>query len=269
MDPVRADQLTEGPLYSHVHGPLAGFVVEPLLRSTRPPSLDQFTLSALVLGLSGAVAVLMAGGQSADWLVPAWLFFAATIASRCRRLLAPGDATNGLLDLLVGSVFWVALSLRAAPLATWGSGLTLLTIGSAVAHVTLYAAIRARFSRLVGEPQPGADAPAQGLAAVLGPLLAGPQQRFARTLLGAELREPLPSPTAARPVLAGAMRMATLLAPDTHLALVYGAAALGAVDLGLSFWTVTLAVVVGFNVWALLTAIAWRRAEALVRTLAA
>lgn len=269
MDPVRADPLTEGPFYSHVHGPIAGYVVDPLLRANaRPPSLDQFTLSALVLGLSGAVAVLLASPHSTDWLVPAWLFFAATIAGRCRRLLAPADAANGLLDLLVGSAFWIALSLRAAPIATWGGTLALVAIGSAVAHAVLYQQIRARFARLTGEPD-GSEATQQGWSAALGPVLAAPQLRFARALLGPEPQEPLPAPSQARSLLAGAMKMATLLGPDTHLALIYAATALAALDLGLSYWTATIAVVVGLNLWALMVVLAWRRAEALVRRVSA
>lgn len=267
MDPVRADPLTDGPLYSHVHGPIAGYVVHPLLRNTRPPSLDQFTLSALVLGLCGAVAILLASPHSTDWLVPAWLLFAATIAGRCRRLLAPGDAANGLLDLLVGSAFWLALSLRAAPLATLGSTLALLAIGSAVGHGVLYTQVRARFARLTGEPE-GEDA-ARGLSAALGPVLAASQRRFAAALLGPELRDDLPSPSQARALLAGAMKMATLLGPDTHLALAYAAAALSALDVGWSYWIATLAVLVGLNLWALMVVLAWRRAEALVRRVGA
>lgn len=266
MDPVRADPLTEGPFYCHVHGPIAGYVVHPLLRNTRPPSLDQFTLSALVLGLAGALAILLASPHSTDWLVPAWLMFAATIAGRCRRLLAPADAANGLLDLLVGSAFWLALSLRAAPLAGFGTTLALAAIGSAVAHAVLYTQIRARFARLTGEPEgpePG------GWSAALAPMLAAPQQRFASALLGPEPRDDLPTPSQSRALLAGAMKMATLLGPDTHLAIAYAAAALAVVDVGWSYWTATLAVVGGLNLWALMVVFAWRRAEALVRRVAA
>ena len=48
-----------------------------------------------------------------------------------------------------------------------------------------------------------------------------------------------------------------------------GAAALAAADVGWSYWTATLLVVIGLNLWALMVVLAWRRAEALVRRVAA
>lgn len=266
MEPARADPLTEGPLYRLLHAPLAGYVVDPLRARARPPGLDQFTLSALVLGLSGALAVLLATPGSIDWLVPAWLLFAATIAGRCRRLIAPDDAANGLVDLLIGGAFWLALSLRAAPLAGWGGPLALAVIASALAHGVLFAQIRGRFARLTGEPLEATEP--RGLYAALAPLLKAGQDAFARALLGPEPNDPV-SPAEARALLAGAMRMAALLGPDTHLALAYATAAIAGADLHLSFWTATLAVLVGLNAWALLVVLAWRRAEALVRRVAA
>lgn len=260
------DPLTEGPLYTYVHAPIAGYVVQPLRDGGRAPSFDQFTLSALVLGFSGAAAVLLASPHSIDWLVPAWLLFAATIAGRCRRLIAPGDPVSGLLDLLIGAAFWLALALRAAPLAGWGGPLALVVVVSALAHGVLYRQIRARFMRLTGESVEATEP--SGLFAALAPLLAAGQDAFGRALLGAEPVEPA-QPTESRALLAGAMRMATLLGPDTHLALAYVAAVFAGLDLQLSFWTATLAVLVGLNAWALLAVLAWRRAEALVRRVAA
>lgn len=264
-----ADPITEGYFDRNLHRPLAAWV---LARVRRPPSLELLTLAGLVVGLTGAVAVLLAAPHGIDWIFPAWLLFAFTVASRCRRLLAPGSGAEpeaGMLEFAIGAAFWIALTMRAAPANPWACTVASLTLVSALVHVGLHAELSRRFLALTGgdgdveppSPRPSVAALARGLAPAVF-------HDIAAALLGREHLGAPPPAGATRSLLAGPMRMAALLGHDTHLALLYAATAFAAFRLDLSFWTVVLAIAVGLNVWALLVVSAWRRAEALVRRLA-
>lgn len=249
------DPITEGYFDRHVHRPLATWL---LGQASRPPSTQQLTFAAGVVGLTGAIAVLLATPHSLGWIFPAWLLFAFTIAARARRLTAtvPPDHT---LEFAVGVAFWIALTVRAAPTTSWACTSAALALGSAFVHAGLYAQIRARFLDFTAEPTTSPSTSSLGAAVShdLAALLLGPEHRGARPPRGA-----------ARSLLAGPMRMAGILSPDTHLALLYVATAVAAIRLDLSFWAVIVAVAVGLNLWALLVTSAWRRAEVLVRRIA-
>ncbi|WAS98208.1 hypothetical protein [Nannocystis punicea] len=258
------DPITEGTFDRHLHRPLAAWV---LARVRRAPSVELLTLAGLVVGLTGAVAVLLAAPRGVDWIFPAWLLFAFTVASRCRRLVA-GEAEAGTLEFAIGAAFWVALTMRAAPGNPWACTLASVALVSALIHVGLHAELRRRFRDLTGgngdaappSPRPSVAALARGL----GPTVF---HDIAAALLGPEHTGPRPAPRAARSLLAAPMRMAAPLGHDTHLALLYVTTAAAAIRLDLSFWTAALAVALGLNVWALLVVSAWRRSEALVRRL--
>lgn len=259
------DPITEGYFDRHLHRPLAAWV---LGRVQRPPSLEVLTLAGLIVGLTGALAVLLAAPQSTDWVFPAWLLFAFTVATRCRRLI--GAKPDGCtLELTIGAAFWTALTLRAAPESPTACSLASLALVSALVQANLHTELRRRFLALTGgdgdaaapSPRPSLTELARGLGpAVLHDLWS--------LLLGHEPVGAQPPAGAARSLLAGPMRMASLLGHGTHLALLCAATAAAAVRLDLSYWAVALTVVVGLNVWALLVVAAWRRAEALVRRLA-
>ncbi|MDC0719305.1 hypothetical protein [Nannocystis bainbridge] len=251
------DPITEGILDRHLHRPLAAWV---LARVRPAPSVELLTLAGLVVGLTGAVAVLLAAPHGVDWIFPAWLLFAFTVASRGRRLVAgAAEVEAGTLEFAVGAAFWLALTTRTAPANPWTCTLASLAVVSALIQVGLHAELRRRFRDLTGAV--GDDAPA---SQVRGPAVF---HDIAAALLGPKHSGPLPAPGAARSLLAGPMRMAALLGHDTHLALLYVATACAAIRLDLSFWTVALAVALGLNAWGLLVVSAWRRAEALVRRL--
>jgi hypothetical protein len=260
------DPITEGYLDRHLHRPLAAWVLE---RVQRPPSLEVLTLAGLVVGLTGTLAVLLAQPNTVDWVFPAWLLFAFTVATRCRRLL--GAAPDGCtLELTVGAAFWIALTLRVAPESPAASSLASLALVSALVQASLHAELRRRFLFLTGgevdatppSPRPSLTSLARGLGpAVLHDLWA--------LLLGTEHVGVQPPAGAARSLLAGPMRMAALLGHGTHLALLYAATAAAVVRLDLAYLAIALTVVVGLNLWALLVIAAWRRAEALVRGLVA
>ncbi|WP_434415710.1 hypothetical protein [Nannocystis pusilla] len=260
------DPITEGTLDRHLHRPLAAWVLE---RVRPAPSVELLTLAGLVVGLTGAVAVLLAAPSGVDWIFPAWLLFAFTIASRCRRLVAgAAEAEAGTLEFAIGAAFWVALTLRAAPANAWACTLASVALVSALIQVGLHAELRRRFRDLTGgggdaappSPRPSVAALSRGL----GPAVF---HDIAAALLGPEHTGPRPTAGAARSLLAPPLRMAAPLSHDTHLALLYVATAAAALRLDLSFWTAALAVALGLNVWALLVVSAWRRAEALVRRL--
>lgn len=279
MEARRDDPITEGPFDHYVHLPLAEKVVKPLTASPRPPTLDQIALSGLVLGVAGALAVLLAY-RITDWLVPAWLLFAFAIVSRVRRQLAPPGSPHAspLPDVAVGALFWGFFTMRAVLHAPLISLLAPLTLLSAFAHIGLYTEIRRRFAALAGEPaadvDPGPLPPPGSFSAFVGAVLAalrGFAEVVHRDFTGLLLGPPPPSPRvsreSARPVLSVPMQMASLLGPDTHLALAYTGALMAGLDIGLSYRTLVLAVAVGLNLWALVVVFAWRRAERLARSL--
>ncbi|MDC0673929.1 hypothetical protein [Nannocystis radixulma] len=263
------DPITEGYFDRHLHRPLAAWVLD---RVRPAPSLELLTLAGLVVGLTGAVAVLLASPRSVDWIFPAWLLFAFTVASSGRRLLAGNSGAEpeaGMLEFAIGAAFWIALTLRAAPDSAWTCTVASIALVSALVHVGLHAELRRRFADLTGgdgdiappSPRPSVAALARGLAPAVF-------HDLAAALLGPEHLGGRPPPGAARSLLAAPMRMAGWLGHDTHLALLYVATAVAAVRIDLAFWTVALAVAVGLNLWALLVVAGWRRAEALVRRLA-
>lgn len=279
MEARRDDPITEGPFDRYVHLPLAERVVRPLSASPRPPSLDQIALSGLVLGLAGALAVLLSS-RVTDWLVPAWLLLAFAVVSRVRRQLAPPGSPHAspLPDVAVGVLFWGCFTLRAVLHAPLVSLLAPLTLLSAFAQIGLYTEIRRRFAALAGEPDADTDRgplPSPGsFGALLGAVLAaarGFAEVVHRDVTGLLLGPPPPSPrvsrASARPVLTVPMRMASLLGPDTHLALAYTGALMAGLDIGLSYRTLVLAVALGLNAWAAVVVVAWRRAERLARDL--
>jgi hypothetical protein len=279
MEARRDDPITEGPFDRYVHLPLAERVVRPLSSSPRPPTLDQIALAGLTLGLAGALSVLLAW-RVTDWLVPAWLLFAFAVVSRVRRQLAPPGSFHAspLLDVAVGAAFWGVFTMRAVLHAPLVSLLAPLTLLSAFAHIGLFTEIRRRFAALAGEPAADFDAgplpPPGSFAALVGAVFAavrGFAEVVHRDFTGLLLGPPPPSPRvsreSARPVLTVPMRMASLLGPDTHLALAYMGALMAGLDIGLSYRTIVLAVVVGLNLWAALVVFAWRRAERLARSL--
>lgn len=266
MAELREDPITEGYFDRHVHRPIAARIVG---RVPRLPDAARLAGAGLVVGLTGVAAILLGAPHGLDWVFPAWMLFAFTIAGRCSRLVAPARAGAGVvLDLAVGLAFWVALTLRTAPatLSTWLlAGVTLL---AALFQAGLHGQLRARFVAFTGpRDAPPPDEPLTTLRLVHD-LGAGLAHDLAEGVLGPEHTGPRPPPGPARSILAGPMRMAALLGHDTHLALLYGATALAALRPDLSFGTVVLAVVVGLDLWALMVVSAWRRAETLVRELA-
>lgn len=266
MADLRDDPITEGTLDRHVHRPLAERLVG---RVPRLPDARGLVRAATLVGLT-AVAAVASGPRSLDWLYPAWLLLVFAVLGRAARQVAPEPSLHGvpvLLDVLVGLAFWFALTLRTAPAAPWSWLLAGPVALGALAQVGLHGQMRARFLAFTCPQADAAEGPPVGVLGQLYRVLAAIAHDIGSVVLGPAPTGPLPPPGAARSLLAAPMRMAAHLGPGTHLALLYGAAALSAVRPDLAFWAVVLGVA-ALDVWALLVLSAWRRAETLVRDLA-
>lgn len=212
------DDLREGPLDQNIHRPLAA-----RLRGLGGPD-GAYGLASVVLGLAAALGTLLVS-RPIDWLLPASLLFAATIAARARTAWEP---TDHRLDLALFAAVWLAFTWRASTTSHGVFPLAALAMVSVFTQSVRHAQACRRFA---GHP---------------GAL----------------------NPVDTRRLYAGSMRMAGLLAPGTHLAILYATLAGAAIDLPTSFGAAVLLIALGLNAWVLLVASAWRRAEALAHGLA-
>ncbi len=280
-----------------LHRPIAFAVLRPWEHATWRPTPNQFTLAGGALGILAAVVAAMAPAASPWWVVSALLLFSSNILDCCDGMLArlTGQASSrgmlldGMIDFIVGVMFWLVVSLRMAPdWGFWTVPAALSIILSILIHTGLYDHMRIRFNVLVQPPpavepeqpravppEPQPCPPEQGLwARFLDGFFAFAQgfyeityTNISRLAIGVEPSSPRPdvAPAVARQVFSGPMRMASFLGLGTHLFLMYCATILAMWDgtFEFAFWVV----VGGLNVWTVFVVAAWRRAEAIVAEL--
>jgi hypothetical protein len=283
----------------YFHRPLAYLLLLPWERAPWRPTPNQFTLAGGALGVLAAVVALAAPAGSHLWLLAAFLMFFANILDCCDGMLARltrqassrGMLLDGMIDFIVGVSFWLAMSVRTAPPA-WGwlrVPAALSIVLSILIHTGLFDHMKLRFAVLVNPPEPPRAVATPPQAAEPYPHRRGLWTRFvdwffrfaqsfyevtytniSRICLGVEPSSPRPDidPEVARGLLIGPMRMASWLGLGTQLFLMYVATALAVFDLHLPFLVAMVTIVVGLNVWAVMTVLAWRRAEALCAALA-
>lgn len=292
------DRATEELVDLYWHRPLAyWFLLRPWEHARWRPTPNQFTLGGGALGVLAAVVALAAPECSPLWLLAAFLLFFSDLLDCCDGMLARltgqsssrGMLLDGMIDFIVGVSFWLAMSIRTAP-ASWGwwnVPAALSIVLSILIHTGLYDHMKIRFGVLTSPPEPPravaepprADVePPRGLWARFVEWFFRFAQSFyevtytniSRICIGVEPSSPRPDidPAVARQLLVGPMRMVTHLGLGTHLALMYVATALAVFHLNLPFYIALATVVVGLNLWAVLTVLAWRRVEKIVAAVA-
>ncbi len=207
------------------------------------------------------------------------------IARLTHQASTRGMLLDGMIDFIVGVSFWLAMSIRTAPdWGFWTVPAALSIVLSILIHTGLYDHMRLRFGVLVRPPEPpqavatppraddhGQDVGLQarlldGFYAFAQAFYEVTYTNISRICIGVEPSSPRPAvhPDFARQLFAGPMRMASYLGLGTHLFLMYIATALAVFDLHLPFLIALATIVVGFNLWAVITVLAWRRAEAVI-----
>lgn len=288
------DPATEEIIDLVLHRPVAYQVLRPWEHAPWRPTPTLFTLAGGTLGVLASAVALSAPDGSLLWPLAAFLMFSANILDCCDGMLARltdqassrGMLLDGMVDFIVGVLFWLVMSLRGAPdWGVWTVPAALSIILSILIHTALYDHIRIRFNVLVREPEPpkvvatppqshAEPYPRRGLKERLLDGFYAFAQAFyevtytniSRLCLGVEPSSPRPAvhPKFARQLFSGPMRMASYLGLGTHLFLMYCATALGYFAIELPFYIAMVAVVVGMNLWTVMVVVAWRRAEALV-----
>lgn len=274
------------------HRPLAYLLLRPWEHARWRPTPNQFTLAGGALGVLAAVVALAAPTYSPLWLLAAFLMLFANLLDCCDGMLArlTGQASDrgmlldGMIDFIVGVSFWLAMSIRTAPpnWGWWSVPAALCILLSILVHTGLYDHMRIRFGvlvnpppapRAVATPPVGEPAPlglwgrfVEGFFAFAQMFYESTYTNISRVCIGVEPSSPRPAidPKVARQLIAPPMRMATFLGLGTHLVLMYGATTLAVIHLQLPFYVALVSTTVVLNVWAVLTVIAWRRAEALI-----
>ncbi len=275
------------------HRPLAYLLLRPWEHTRWRPTPNQFTLAGGALGVLAAVVALAAPTCSPLWLLAAFLMLFANLLDCCDGMLArlTGQTSNrgmlldGMIDFIVGVSFWLAMSIRTAPpnWGWWNVPAALSIVLSILIHTGLYDHMRIRFGVLVNPPPepravatpPERDVPApsglwarfvEGFFSFAQSFYEVTYTNISRICIGVEPSTPRPDidPKVARQLIVGPMRMATFLGLGTHLVLMYGATTLAVIQLQLPFYAAILSVVVVLNLWAVVTVLAWRRAEVVI-----
>jgi len=288
------DPATEELIDLAFHRPIAYALLRPWEHAAWRPTPNQFTLAGGALGLLAAAVALVAPDGSWLWVLAALLMFASNILDCCDGMIARltrqassrGMLLDGMIDFIVGVSFWLAMSIRTAPdWGLWTVPAALSIVLSILIHTGLYDHMKLRFNVLVNPPEPPqavATPPAaeaapgrprglttrflDGFFAFAQAFYEVTYTNISRICLGVEPRSPRPAvhPDFARQLFSGPMHMASYLGLGTQLFLMYSATALAVLEIHLPFYIALGSVVFVLNLWAVLTVIAWRRAEQLI-----
>lgn len=275
------DPDVEEPINLALHRPLAFQLLRPLERWRVRPTPNQITLLSGLFGFSAAFVAYAAATRGAHLLpVAGGLLLISVILDCCDGMLARlvgasselGRILDGGMDFFVGIAVGIGMGAAAVEhVATpWTLALVVAIFPSMVAHAAVFDHLRQRFAQLTG-PERQVSSDSTQSAASRGPLAWALETVYrhlytpvARAVTGAGDR-PRPagvSPEQARAELRRPMRMAGWLGVGTHFAILYASMIAAALAPSLPLWSCTILVTVALNVWMLVTASAWRRAEA-------
>lgn len=267
----------------YVHRPLAfALIIRPIgwLPARLRPHPNHLTFCSGGVGICSGVAAYQAVDGSLWWLaVASLLLFIAVLFDCSDGMLARlsklssrfGMLLDGVVDAVVGAAFWAGMCLATMPesLGAWGWPVGVLILLSVVGHCALYDHFRNRFVQVANPPD--ASAALENKEDVDGSPVSLVESAYtffyvkpSRLLVGAGPtdRRPDVSPEFGRATLTGPMRVASFLGLGTQLWAMYTATLFGVWSRTLPFLIAFGLVVVGLNLWTLVTIIAWRRAEA-------
>lgn len=288
------DPATEETIDLVFHRPIAYAVLRPWEHAAWRPTPNQFTLTGGVIGLLAAAVAYIAPDGSWLWVLAAFLMFSANILDCCDGMIARltrqassrGMLLDGMIDFIVGVSFWLVMSIRTAPdWGLWTVPAALSIVLSILIHTGLYDHMKLRFGVLVNPPEPpqavatppqADDTTAQdrslktrlvdGFFAFTLAFYEVTYTNISRICLGIEPSSPRPdvNPAFARQLFSGPIHMASYLGLGTQLFLMYMGTALAILEIHLPFYIALGSIVFLLNLWAVLTVLAWRRAEALI-----
>ena len=272
----------------YVHRPLAfGLIIRPIswLPQGLRPHPNHLTFCSGGIGVWAGVAAYMSIQGPSWWLlVASGLLFVSVLFDCSDGMLARlskkssefGMLLDGAVDAVVGVAFWAGMCLATMPasLGPWGWPLGGVILLSVVAHCALYDQFRNRFVQ-VANPAPAqaqstADAPDNSNNPIQV-LYTWIYIKPSRWIVGAGPTDPRPdvSPEFGRATLTGPMRVASFLGLGTQLWAMYTATMFGMWSRELPFYIALGLIVVGLNLWTVVTVICWRRAEAALQARAA
>lgn len=287
------DPATEETIDLVFHRPIAYAVLRPWEHAAWRPTPNQFTLVGGAIGMLAAAVAAIAPDGSWLWVLSAFLMFSSNILDCCDGMIARltrqassrGMLLDGMIDFIVGVSFWLVMSIRTAPdWGLWTVPAALSIVLSILIHTGLYDHMKLRFGVLVNPPEPP-QAVATPPQAEEPPGPRGLTTRFvdgffafaqafynvtytniSRICLGVEPSSPRPDvhPDFARQLFSGPIHMASYLGLGTQLFLMYSGTALAVLEIHLPFYIALGSIVFLLNLWAVMTVIAWRRAEALI-----
>lgn len=262
-----------------VHRPLAFYLIlKPIERLPKRlrPSPNQLTFCSGATGVGAAIAATQAPEHGAIWLVlSAFLLFVSVLFDCSDGMLARlsktssrfGMLLDGAMDFVVGASFWAAMVWATMPtwLGRWGWPCAVVILLSFVLHCALYDHFRNRFVQVSNPPDASLDNSddVDGSMGLVERLYQMAYVTPSRMLVGVGPGDPRPNVSAevGRRILKRPMNMASWMGLGTQLAMMYLATALAFISPQLPFYAATVLVVVGLNLWMLLTIIIWRRAE--------
>lgn len=270
----------EEPINLALHRPLAFRLLRPLERWTRRPSPNQVTLLSGAFGFASAYVAFVAAAGDVAWLrLAALLLFVSVILDCCDGMLARltgasselGRILDGGMDFFVANAVGLGLGVAILKHTTspWAIVALLAAFPSMLAHAAVYDHLKKRFVELVAPRSDALDPhPTRSPLKPIPWALAAVYQRLYTPLAsvvtgaGAGPRPAGLEPSIARERLRLPMRMASWLGVGTHFSILYVSMFFAPRDPLLPLWTCTTLITIVLNLWMLVTASAWRRAEA-------
>lgn len=267
----------------YIHRPLAfALIIRPIswLPERLRPHPNHLTFCSGGVGVWSGVAAYQALNGSSTWLVLAsFLLFISVLFDCSDGMLARlskrssrfGMLLDGVMDAVVGVAFWAGMCLATMPdvLGVWGWPLAVVILLSVLSHCALYDHFRNRFVQVANAPD--ASEASENKESVEGSSVSFVESVYtvlyvkpSRFLVGAGPTDPRPDVSAdfGRETLTGPMRVASFLGLGTQLWAMYTATIFGLWSRSLPFFVALGLIVVGLNLWTLVTVLHWRRAEA-------
>jgi phosphatidylglycerophosphate synthase len=261
------------------HRRVAFQMLRPLEGLSRRPSPNQITLGAGALGvISGLLAYASVSGGAHYMALSAFFLFLSVVFDCGDGMLARltgqksefGELLDGSMDFVVALSFGIGMGYALTQFT--GGEYTWLLVASVfpsmVIHCAAYDHLRRRFELLVDPRKEGQasvvdlKAPNGFLASTLAlytainngtaSLISGPGDHRVR---------PQVSAARAREIMTGPMQKATWLGLGTHFFLLYTATFIGALAPAAPIYVLAFVIAGALNVWMVLVARAWRRAE--------
>ncbi len=261
------------------HRRVAFQMLRPLETMTRRPTPNQITLGAGALGVISGLLAYASVTRGPHYMALSAFFLFLSVVFDCgdgmlARLTGQkselGELLDGSMDYVVALSFGFGMGYALTHFT--GGAYTWLLVASIfpsmIIHCAAYDHLRRRFELLVDPRKEGQAsvfdlAPHNGFLASalvlytavsngIASLISGPGDHRAR---------PRVSAARAREIMTGPMQRATWLGLGTHFFLLYTATFIGALAPAAPIYVLAFVIAGVLNVWMVLVARAWRRAE--------